>query len=212
MKTNIIILSLALGASTCLLTAQDSTQRPEGQRPPGREGGPGGQGGPHMLPPPILELLDLTTDQQKQVAALEIETKAKFEKLLTAAQLQQLQQSGPPQRESGSGGSGSSGELRVGTGGGGASGGPGGPGGMGGQRMPNPIIEALDLNKDGIIDADEIAKASESLKKLDKNGDGKITREEFDAREPRAPRGPGGPGGPGTPPAPSPGAPPTPAV
>jgi len=30
----------------------------------------------------------------------------------------------------------------------------------------SPIIEALDLNHDGIIDADEIAKASESLKKL----------------------------------------------
>ena len=123
MKTKVILLALALGASTCLLPAQDANPRPPGQRPPGREGGPGGPGGP--------------------------------------------------------------GER---------GGGPGGPGGMGGQRPMNPIIEALDLNKDGIIDADEIAKASASLKKLDKNGDGKLTPDEY--RPPRL-GGPGGPGGPG---------------
>lgn len=72
-------------------------------------------------------------------------------------------------------------------------GGEGRPGGPGGQRPPSPIIEALDLNKDGVIDADEIAKAAESLKKLDKNGDGKITEDEY---RPQRPGGPGaGPGG-----------------
>ena len=59
-----------------------------------------------------------------------------------------------------------------------------------GFRPVSPIIEALDLNKDGTIDADELAKASESLKKLDKNGDGKITEEEF---RPMRPQGQGGP-------------------
>lgn len=54
----------------------------------------------------------------------------------------------------------------------------------------NPIIVALDLNRDGSIDAEEIAKAAESLKKLDKNGDGKITPDEY-----RPPR-PGAFGGP----------------
>lgn len=104
MKTKILILTCALGASTCLLTAQDGDQRPEGPRPPGRDGGPGG------------------------------------------------------------------------------------------PRMPNPIIEALDLNKDGTIDADELLKAGHSLKKLDKNGDGKITPDEY------RPQRPGGPGGEGRPP------------
>ena len=56
----------------------------------------------------------------------------------------------------------------------------------------SPIIEALDLNKDGVIDAEELAKASESLKKLDKNGDGKITEDEY---RPQRPGGPGGQGG-----------------
>lgn len=71
---------------------------------------------------------------------------------------------------------------------GGRSGGPGGPGG---QRPINPIIEVLDLNKDGVIDAEELAKATESLKKLDKNGDGKLTEDEF------RPQRSGGPGGQG---------------
>ena len=46
------------------------------------------------------------------------------------------------------------------------------------------------MNKDGTIDADELAKATESLKKLDKNGDGKITEEEL-----RPMRPPGSPDG-----------------
>ncbi len=100
MKTKVILLTLFLGASTCLLKAQDSDQRP-----PPRDGGPGGPGV---------------------------------------------------------------------------------------QRPMNPMVLALDLNHDGTIDADEIAKASVSLKKLDRNGDGNITPEEY---RPRHPGGPGGPGG-----------------
>lgn len=113
MKTKILLLALALSASTGLLTAQDSNPPRDAQRPPPREGA-----------------------------------------------------------------------------------GPGGPGGPGGQRPMNPIIVALDLNQDGTIDADEIAKASASLKKLDKNGDGKITADEY---RPQRPGGPGGPGGGGRP-------------
>ena len=60
--------------------------------------------------------------------------------------------------------------------------GPGGPGGPGGRRG-GPLLAIFDTNKDGVIDADEIAKASDSLKKLDKNGDGKITEDEL--RPPR---------------------------
>jgi len=59
--------------------------------------------------------------------------------------------------------------------------------------MPtSPMISALDLNGDGVIDADEIAKAAESLKKLDKNHDGKITADEY------RPQRPGGTAGPPT--------------
>jgi Spy/CpxP family protein refolding chaperone len=111
MKTKILLLALALSASTCLLTAQDSNQRPDGQRPPGRQRGPGAPGEFHVLPPRAQQQLNLTADQQKQVAALEAEVKAKIEKILTPEQLEQLKQMRPPQ-------------------------GPGGPGGPGGQGGP----------------------------------------------------------------------------
>ena len=57
-------------------------------------------------------------------------------------------------------------------------GGPGGPG-MRGRRPVLPVIEALDANHDGVIDADEIANAPAALRKLDKNGDGKLTMDEL---------------------------------
>ena len=123
MYTKVIILALALGASTCLLTAQDGNQGSDEQRPPGREGGPGGPGGHrgfHLLPPRAQEQLNLTADQQKQVAALEAEVKAKLEKILTPEQLTQLKQMRPPPRQGGPGG--------------GGPGGPGGPGGGGGEE------------------------------------------------------------------------------
>ncbi len=71
--------------------------------------------------------------------------------------------------------------------------GPGGP-----QRRedgpppppPSPLCEALDKDHDGVLSAEEIAAASESLKKLDKNGDGKLDEDEMHPA-----------GGPGRPPA-----------
>ena len=77
MKKSAIILALALGASALSLTAQDQGgSPPAGERPPGHEGGPGGRvgrGGFHLLPPPAIEELKLTADQQKQLTALEAE-------------------------------------------------------------------------------------------------------------------------------------------
>ena len=70
--------------------------------------------------------------------------------------------------------------------------GQGGPG-MGGHRPLPPIIAVLDANHDGVIDADEIANASNALKKLDKNGDGKLTSDELRPSRPQG--GQGGPGG-----------------
>jgi hypothetical protein len=64
------------------------------------------------------------------------------------------------------------------------SGGPGGQGGPGGpgrhhRPPPLPIVTALDVNHDGIIDSNEIANASAELLTLDKNGDGKLTPDEY---------------------------------
>ncbi len=58
--------------------------------------------------------------------------------------------------------------------------GPGGPGGPGRHRPPPlPIVTALDVNHDGVIDANEIVNASAELLTLDKNGDGQLTPDEY---------------------------------
>lgn len=44
---------------------------------------------------------------------------------------------------------------------------------------PSPLVRALDINKDGVIDAKEIAGAPSSLRLLDKNFDGKLAPSEF---------------------------------
>jgi hypothetical protein len=51
----------------------------------------------------------------------------------------------------------------------------------GAHRPPpkHPIMEALDKNRDHVIDADEIKGAPEALLSLDKNSDGKLSVEEI---------------------------------
>ena len=67
-----------------------------------------------------------------------------------------------------------------------------GPGrGPGFGPPPNPLVTALDTDEDGVISAKEIENAAASLKKLDKNGDGKLTADEM--RPDFGGRGPGGP-------------------
>jgi hypothetical protein len=62
--------------------------------------------------------------------------------------------------------------------------------GQGFRPPPSPLVKALDVNGDGIIDSNEIANASAELLTLDKNGDGQLTPNEY--RPPR-PQGMGGP-------------------
>ena len=62
------------------------------------------------------------------------------------------------------------------------------PTNAGHPRPLPPIFRVLDANQDGVIDAAELANASAALKKLDKNGDGRLTPDEY--RPPR-PDGPG---------------------
>lgn len=60
------------------------------------------------------------------------------------------------------------------------------PGGPAPARRMAPLFSALDANSDGIIDEAEMAGAAAALKKLDKNGDGRLSPEET------RPQGPGG--------------------
>jgi Ca2+-binding EF-hand superfamily protein len=72
-----------------------------------------------------------------------------------------------------------------------------------GKRPPHgapPLIRALDTDKNGELSDDEIANAAEALKKLDRNGDGKLDMQELrpkppegeEGQGPRPPRGPHG--------------------
>jgi hypothetical protein len=54
----------------------------------------------------------------------------------------------------------------------------------------------LDTNHDGVIDETEIANASTALRKLDRNGDGKLTMNELMPPRPRPGEGFGPPPGP----------------
>jgi Ca2+-binding EF-hand superfamily protein len=53
----------------------------------------------------------------------------------------------------------------------------GGRGGRGGPGM-DPVVAALDTNHDGTIAGEEIAAAAQSLKALDRNGDGQLSADE----------------------------------
>jgi Ca2+-binding EF-hand superfamily protein len=50
------------------------------------------------------------------------------------------------------------------------------------MRMPNPLMEALDADKDGVLSAEEIEGAVAALKSLDKNEDGRLDGEEVRPR------------------------------
>ena len=111
MNKSVIALALALGLPAWGALAQDTTPS-TGERPARREadsgsvGRPGRPGGFHLLPPRAAEQLNLTADQEKQIAALEKDTRAKLEKILTKEQLEQLKQMRPPMRRGNRGGMG----------------------------------------------------------------------------------------------------------
>jgi Spy/CpxP family protein refolding chaperone len=79
----------------------------------GRQGPGGGDNGFHLVPRFIERQLNLSEDQQQQIAQLEKETKAKLERILKPDQLKMLEQSRPGMRQGGPGG----GQGRPGDGG-----------------------------------------------------------------------------------------------
>ncbi|MDE1163756.1 MAG: EF-hand domain-containing protein [Acidobacteriaceae bacterium] len=57
------------------------------------------------------------------------------------------------------------------------------PGKAEGMFRMDPLLNTLDANHDGVIEADEIAAAPKALLALDKNGDGEITPDEMKPRQ-----------------------------
>ncbi len=113
--------AMVLFAALATLVSSTAVSQPppakEGKMPPGKEGkggkggpggdrggkgGPGGErGGPprfelgQILPPFVMEELELTPEQTKEIAAMQKDLKAKLEKLLTPEQLKKLETARP---------------------------------------------------------------------------------------------------------------------
>ncbi len=105
----------AFAASAALTAGVAGFQPPEGgggekKGPPGKgekkgKGDKGDKGGPkgkkgfelgRVLPPHVVDELDLTADQRTKLEALEKDVKAKLEKILTADQIKRIDEIGPP--------------------------------------------------------------------------------------------------------------------
>lgn len=121
-----------------------------------------------------------------------MKTKLALTLLVTASSLFAQDPQRPLQGRPGEGGQGGQKGPPPGREGGGF----GGGGGEGFRPPMHPLQQALDANGDGVIDAKEIANAVAALKKLDKNGDGRLTEDEYRPARPQG-GGPGGPGGQG---------------
>jgi hypothetical protein len=199
MKTMLSV--LAISATAFIASAQDDgTNGP----PPGGpdQGGPGfGHGRHHPPVPAIVRALDVNHDgiiDSNEIANASAE-------LLTLdkngdGRLTRDEYMGRPPGPPPDGGNGDAGGPPDGPPGGppddstnaAPSGGSdqGGPGfGHHHQRPLPPIVLALDVNHDGIIDSNEIANASAELRTLDKNGDGKLTPDEYMGKRPGPPPG-----------------------
>jgi hypothetical protein len=94
MKRPLALAFTAIVVGVCALTAM--SQPPEGRGPGGKKGGPPGFELGRVLPPFVRDDLDLTADQERQIAALEEEVKQKLEKILTAEQRKMAAGARPP--------------------------------------------------------------------------------------------------------------------
>ncbi|HUA66457.1 MAG TPA: hypothetical protein VME24_11455 [Alphaproteobacteria bacterium] len=160
--TKVTLALLALGAAVFVAQAQDNGGPSDG--PPGGGPPPGGRG---HRPPPLPLAMALDTNHDGIIDSNEIAN--------ASAELLTLDKNGDGQLTKD--------EYLP----------PRPPGADSNFRPPvSPLVKALDVNGDGIIDANEIANAPAELKTLDKNGDGQLTPDEY--RPPR-PNGAGGPPG-----------------
>jgi len=185
-KTKAALVMLALGASAWVVNAQPDPggPPPDGDRPPRQEDGgpdgppPGGPGRGRHHPPLIMLALDANRDgiiDSNEIAN-------------ASAALKTLDKNGDGQLTI---------EEYLGPKP------PGAPADNKHKPPLPPVVKALDVNGDGVIDAAEIANAPTALLKLDKNGDGQLTRDEL-----RPPRPSGEDGPPAGDIAPPPGPPP----
>ena len=159
MKKSSLILALTMALSTWSATAQPSGDPPD-------QGGDAPHHGRHGPPPDSIIIKALDTNGDGIIDAAEIaNAPAALLKLDTNGDGKLTRDEYLPQRL------------------GGGTNTP--PAGASGHRPPKPpIIAALDVNGDGVIDASEIANAPAELLTLDKNGDGQLTPDEWRPHRP----------------------------
>jgi EF hand len=179
MKMKTMMAMLALGASALAVNAQDAGgPPPDDQRPPPQDGNGGSPGMNGHRPPPSPLFLALDVNRDGVLESNEIANASN--ELLTLDKngdgkltQDELRPPRPPRMDSSADGNTNSPPHWDG---------PGGHDANGHRPLP-PLMQALDVNHDGVLDADEIANAPAALKTLDKNGDGKLTQDEL--RPPR---------------------------
>ena len=144
--TRLLFGMLALSVGMMFVSTEAASQ------PPAGKGGKGGEkGNPprfelgQVFPPPLLEELNLTPAQVKELDAIKAELKSKLDKLLTDEQKTTIENFRP---RGGPGGPGGDKGEKGGKGGKGDKGGKGGPGGdkggkgaPGGDRPERPPVE-----------------------------------------------------------------------
>ena len=140
-KTRTVVGTLVLSGALLSATVLSAVGQPpagKGEPPMKGEKGKGGPGGRGMrppigavLPPHLVEELNFTDEQKKDLAELQKDVDAKLAKILTDDQKKQLKE----MKDRGPGGPGGKG----GPGGPGGKGGPGGPGEKGGKGERPPV-------------------------------------------------------------------------
>jgi hypothetical protein len=90
MMKRVLLGTMAFAAVAMFFTSQAVSQ------PPGGKDDKGGPKGPprfelgQIFPPPLLEELKMTADQEKELDAIRVELKTKLEKLLTPEQMKKV--------------------------------------------------------------------------------------------------------------------------
>jgi hypothetical protein len=96
MKRYLALAFSIIAVGVCVMSA--SSQPPQGKEKGflGKKGGPGPFEMGRVLPPHVRSELNLTADQEKQIAELEKEVKQKLSKILTADQIKKAETIRPP--------------------------------------------------------------------------------------------------------------------